>query len=72
MTPDDAPRIIACWEIPLEHRNGVHGGVTQRIGMLPSDLADILACLKACHTTIVELRAEVQRLHHIARLTGRT
>jgi hypothetical protein len=67
MTADDAPRIIACWEIVLEHRQGVHGGVAQRVAMLPTDLADIIDCLKVCHTTIVELRAEVQRLTTLAR-----
>jgi hypothetical protein len=67
MSPDDAPRIIAVWEIVLEQRQGVHGGITQRVAMLPTDLADIVGCLKVCHTTIVELRAEVQRLTTLAR-----
>lgn len=67
MSPDDAPRLIAVWETVLEHRQGVHGGITQRVAMLPTDLADIVGCLKVCHTTIVELRAEVQRLQQIAR-----
>ena len=67
MTPDDAPRIIAVWEIVLEQGQGVHGGITQRVAMLPTDLADIVGCLKVCHATIVELRAEVQRLATLAR-----
>jgi len=70
VSSDDAPRIIAVWEIVLEQRQGVHGGITQRVAMLPTDLADIVACLKSCHTTIVELRAEVQRLSTIARPNG--
>jgi hypothetical protein len=70
VSPDDAPRIIACWDIVLDQRRGVHGGVVQRVGMLPSDLADIVACLRVCHAEIVELRAEVQRLTTIARPTG--